>query len=126
MELELLNKKVWAVAGANQNPDKYGNMIYKRLKEKGYEVYAVNPMYNSIEGDMCYANLTSLPALPEVVCMVVSPQRALPILEEASELGIKYIWFQPDTYDDDALSRVKELNLTAVYACVLVATRLYK
>ncbi|NCA67656.1 MAG: CoA-binding protein, partial [Clostridia bacterium] len=37
MELELLKKKVWAVAGANQNPDKYGNMIYKRLKEKGYE-----------------------------------------------------------------------------------------
>ena len=35
MEKKLLEKKIWAVAGANQNPEKYGNKIYKRLKEKG-------------------------------------------------------------------------------------------
>lgn len=32
MELNLLKKKTWAVVGANQNPEKYGNKIYKRLK----------------------------------------------------------------------------------------------
>ena len=32
MEEEMLKKKVWAVIGANSNPEKYGNMIYKKLK----------------------------------------------------------------------------------------------
>jgi predicted CoA-binding protein len=83
MERNLLKKKIWAVAGANQNPEKYGNKIYKRLKEKGYEVFAVNPMYDEVEGDKCYKDLASLPKLPDVVNMVVSPKRATPILEQA-------------------------------------------
>ena len=126
MELNLLEKKIWAVAGANQNPEKYGNKIYKRLKEKGYEVFAVNPMYDEVEGDKCYKDLASLPKLPDVVNMVVSPKRAAPILEQAKKLGIKNIWFQPGTHDEQTEKKVKELGLEAVYACILVATQLYK
>lgn len=119
---EVLKKKVWAVVGANTNPQKYGNKIYKRLKDRGYEVYAVNPMYEEIDGDRCYADLKSLPVLPEVVEMVVPPDRAMPILKEAAALGIKYIWFQPGTYEDDTLKAAKELGLQTVQHCVLVAT----
>ena len=126
MEINLLKKKIWAVVGANQNPEKYGNKIYKRLKEKGYEVFAVNPMYDEVEGDTCYKDLSSLPELPDVVNIVVSPQRAIAVLEEAAKLGIKYIWFQPGTHDEQTQKKVKELGLKAVYACILVATQLYK
>ncbi len=119
---KMLTKKVWAVVGANTNPQKFGNMIYNRLKDRGYEVYAVNPMYEMIEGDRCYSNLTALPRLPEVVDIVVSPQRAVPVLEEAAALGIKYIWFQPGTYDDQTLEKAKALGLETVQHCVLEAT----
>lgn len=44
-------------------------------------------------------------------------------MEEASKLGIRYIWLQPGTYDDELLKKVDELGLEAVQACVLVATR---
>lgn len=125
MEKYLLTKKVWAVVGANQNREKYGNRIYRALKEKGYEVYAVNPGYDNVEGDICYPDLSALPKLPEVINMVVPPKRALPILEDAARLGIKYVWFQPDTSDADTEAKIKELGLEAVYACVLVATKLY-
>lgn len=123
LEELMLEKKVWAVVGANQNPDKFGNIIYKKLKTRGYEVFAVNPLYDKVEGDLCYKDLTSLPKIPEVIDMVVTPKRAKPIIEEAAKLGVKYIWFQPGTYDEETLELAKKLGVEFVLACVLVATR---
>lgn len=54
LEEKMLEKKIWAVVGANQDPEKYGNMIYRKLKTRGYDVYAVNPMYETVEGDKCF------------------------------------------------------------------------
>jgi predicted CoA-binding protein len=123
LEEQLLEKKVWAVVGANEDPDKYGNMIFKKLLSRGYTVYPVNPKYESIEGNQCYKDLSSLPQKPEVIDMVVSPKRGRPVLEEAARLGIEYIWFQPGTYDDELLEYTKSLGLQYVLACVLVALR---
>lgn len=123
LEEMMLEKKVWAVVGANQDPAKYGNMIYIKLKTKGYEVYAVNPMYDTVDGDKCYKDLSSLPVLPEVIDMVVSPKRGRAIIDEAARLGIKNIWLQPGTYDDELLKQIDSLKLQQVQACVLVAVR---
>jgi len=109
--------------GANANPDKYGNMIYKKLKSRGYKVYPVNPNYETIEGDTCYKDLSSIPEVPEVIDMVVSPKRGISVIEEAGRLGIKNIWLQPGTYNDELLKLIDEKGLTAVQACVLVALR---
>ena len=122
LEEKMLRKKVWAVVGANQDAEKYGNMIYNKLKMKKYEVYAVNPRFETINGDPCYGSLSELPRKPDVVNMVVSPQRGEVYLREAAELGIEYIWFQPGTYEESTEKLINELGLTAVQACVLVAT----
>lgn len=118
----MLEKKVWAVVGVNQNPEKFGNMIYKRLKNNGYEVYPVNPVYETIDGDMCYKNLSSIPKIPEVINMVVAPEMGKPYIEEAAKLGIKYVWFQPGTFDKELFVLVKEFGMEALQACVLLAT----
>ncbi|MFO7611383.1 MAG: CoA-binding protein [Clostridia bacterium] len=123
LEETLLGKKVWAVVGANRNPEKYGNMIYRKLRAKGYEVYAVNPFYDTVEGDVCYPGLSSLPKIPDVVNMVVSPKRGITVIREAKSLGIEYLWLQPGTYDDELMTEIDRLGLSAVQACVLVATR---
>ena len=117
----MLEKKIWAVIGANNDPDKFGNIIYKRLKSEGYTVYPVNPMYDNVEGDKCYPDLTSLPEKPEVLDMVVSPKRGKAFIEEAARLGIKNIWLQPGTYDQELLKLIEEKQLVGLQACVLVA-----
>ena len=123
LEEKMLEKKTWAVIGANDDPEKFGNRIYKKLLSRGYTVYPVNPKYESLEGNPCYRELSSLPQKPEVIDMVVSPKRGRPILEEAARLGIEYIWFQPGTYDDELLEFTKAKGLKYVLACVLVALR---
>ena len=123
LEETMLEKKVWAVVGANRNPEKFGNRIYKRLKKKGYEVYAVNPGYDTVEGDPCYPSLSALPVVPDVLDFVIPPARGMTVVEEAAALGIRYLWLQPGTYDDALMARIAELGLEAVQGCVLVATR---
>ncbi len=118
---EMLSKKIWAVIGANNDPDKFGNIIYKRLKSEGYKVYPVNPMHDNVEGDRCYPDLSSLPEKPEVLDMVVSPKRGRAFIEEAAALGIKNIWLQPGTCNQEILELIGEKGLTGLQACVLVA-----
>lgn len=121
VEEMMLEKKVWAVVGANTDQSKYGNMIFRKLLGKGYTVYPVNPNYDMVEGHKCYKDLTSLPELPEVIDMVVSPKRGRAVIEEAARLGIKNIWLQPGTHDEELMRLIEDRGLTAVQACVLVA-----
>ena len=120
---KMLEKKVWAVIGANQDDDKFGCKIYKRLKSRGYDVYAVNPAYEEVDGDKCYKDLSSLPKVPDVVEMVVSPKRGKEYLEEAARLGVRNVWFQPGTCDEELLQLAKSLGFEVVQSCVLVATK---
>lgn len=117
----MLENRIWAVVGATQNPSKFGNKIYKRLKSAGYEVYAVNPVYEEVEGDKCYPDLASLPKKPESVNVVVAPERALGVIEEIVGLGLKEIWFQPGAFDEEVISKCEQADLDIVYHhCVLV------
>ena len=123
LEEEMLAQKAWAVVGANQNPEKYGHMIYAKLKRKGYRVYAVNPHYKNIDGEICYAALSDLPERVAVVNMVVAPQAGRAYIEEAAQLGVPYVWFQPGTFSDELGLLADRLGLKYVQACALVATR---
>jgi uncharacterized protein len=51
-----------AVTGVSRHAKGHGsNVVYKRLRDRGYEVYAVNPNANKVEGDSCYHDLRSAP-----------------------------------------------------------------
>ncbi|NLU36981.1 MAG: CoA-binding protein [Clostridiales bacterium] len=120
---EMLKKKVWAVVGANSKPDKFGYKIYKKLKIHGYKVYPVNPGYDTVDGDKCYPSLKDLPEKPDVIDMVVNPQIGKGIIEEAAQLGVKYIWLQPGTHNQEIVELLEEKGLNYVKNCVLVALK---
>lgn len=117
---QALDKKKWAIVGASDNPQKYGCKILKKLKQLGYQVYPVNPNYETISGDKCYPDLISLPEVPDVVNMVVSPKHGIKTVEEAVSLGIKQIWFQPGTVSKEILELADSNNIETIQACVLV------
>jgi predicted CoA-binding protein len=114
---------IWAVVGASTNEDKYGFKIYKKLKKKGYKVYAVNPNCTEVLGDKCYPNLSALPEKVNAINMVVPAKIGLQVVEEANELGIENIWFQPGSESKELITYCNENNLNPVQACILVALR---
>ena len=53
---EFLSHKRVAVTGVSRTPKDHGsNVVYKRLRDRGYEVFAINPNAEEVEGDACSA-----------------------------------------------------------------------
>jgi predicted CoA-binding protein len=88
----LANKRV-AVTGVSRNTKSgHGsNNVYKRLRERGYEVFAVNPNADNVEGDRCFKDVSSIPGGVDAVVIGTRPERAEGTMRECAELGIKHV-----------------------------------
>ncbi|HEY9687553.1 MAG TPA: CoA-binding protein [Coleofasciculaceae cyanobacterium] len=111
----------WAVIGVSEDREKYGNKIYRDLREAGYTVYAVNPKLETVEGDPCYSSVKTLPETPDVVDLVVPPKVAEQAIRDCLELGIKRVWFQPGSESDEAIRLAKDGDMEVVHdACIMI------
>jgi predicted CoA-binding protein len=91
---DFLAQKRIAVAGVSRTAGggHGGNIVYQRLKERGYEVFAVNPNADTVEGDTCYHDLKSIPGGVDAVVIATNPTAAPSVARECNELGIKRVW----------------------------------
>ena len=90
---EFLTHKRVAVTGVSRTPANHGsNVVYTRLRDRGFEVYAVNPNADEVEGDHCYTDLKSVPADVEWVLIGTKPETAESTMHECVELGIPRVW----------------------------------
>ena len=114
-----------ALVGASNNRHKFGNRIYLDLRSKGYDVVPVNPKDKQIEGDQAYASIEMIEELPDIVNFVVPPPVAMKVAQEAVELGIKHLWFQPGSESNELETWLKGTNRIKylVNSCIMVGTR---
>ena len=90
---EFLAHKRVAVTGVSRQPRDHGiNVVYKRLRERGYQVFAVNPNADEVEGDRAYHDLGSIPGGVDAVVIGTRPEIADETMRECAELGIKQVW----------------------------------
>ena len=90
---EFLAKKRIAVTGVSRTPKGHGsNVVYQRLRQRGYDVFAVNPNADQVEGDPCYQDLKSIPGGVDAVVIGTNPEIAEDTMRECAELGIKHVW----------------------------------
>ena len=82
-----------AVTGVSRHPKDHGsNVVYKRLRDRGYEVFAVNPHAEEVEGDRCYPTLHDIPGGVDAVVIATRPDRAEATVRECESLGIDQVW----------------------------------
>jgi uncharacterized protein len=90
---EFLSHRRVAVTGVSRNAEDHGsNVVYKRLRDRGYEVFVVNPNADEVEGDRAYHDLRSIPGGVEAVVIGTRPEIADETMHECAELGIKHVW----------------------------------
>ena len=119
---EFMGQKKFAVVGATDNPEKYGNQIVKNLKSRGYEVYPVNPGLKEIEGLECFPSLADIPCEVDVVDFVVPPMVTEEILKQCKKLNLNRIWLQPGSESEKALDFCRDNNLKVVHSiCVMLS-----
>ena len=89
---DFLAQKKIAVVGVSDKRDTGCNLSYRKFKENGYTVYAVNPRISSFEGDPCYPDLKSLPERPDGVFILANPKVTEQIVQQCVDLGVKRGW----------------------------------
>ncbi len=114
-----LAKKRIAVTGVSRNAGGHGsNAVYKRLRERGYEVFAVNPNADMVEGDPSYSNLAAIPGGVDAVVIATKPERAEETVRECAELGIGQVWmhrsFGEGSVCDEATVYGREHGITVI------------
>ena len=113
-----------AVVGATDNRSKYGSIIYRDLKAKGFAVYPVNTRRSNVDGDPAYPTLGDLPQPPTIVNIVVPPDETLGVLEQAYDLGYVNVWIQPGAENGAVYDYLATHDFNAlVGACIMIRSR---
>jgi hypothetical protein len=89
---DFLAQKKIAVVGVSDKRDTGCNLAFKKFKENGYQVFAVNPRISTYDGQMCYADLKSIPEKVDAVFVLTSPKVTEQVIQQCVDLGIKHVW----------------------------------
>ena len=113
-----------AVVGATDDPSKYGHVIYRDLKRKGYTVFPVNRRRAEVDGDKAYRTLSDLPDKPTIVNIVVPPPETVEVLQQCLEQDLMNVWLQPGAERPESLAMLQERGFNYLAnACIMVQSR---
>jgi predicted CoA-binding protein len=116
-----VSSKRIALAGASRSGKKFGNIAYKELKARGYEVALVHPQATEIDGVACYPNLAAVRDKVDGVLVCLPAGQAGQVLHEAAGLGLRKVWLQQGAETSELLALGRELGLDLVTGkCILM------
>ncbi len=117
---DFLAQKRIAVAGVSRTENDAANSIYRKLRDNGYTVFAINPNAETVEGDPCYHDLKSIPGGVDGVVIVTTPEVTEQIVRECSEAGVTRVWmhrsFGAGSTSDAAVRYCEEHGIAVIPA----------
>ncbi|MCP4651871.1 MAG: CoA-binding protein [Candidatus Omnitrophica bacterium] len=118
---DFLNQKSFAVAGSFRNETKVAYRIFKILREKGYEVFPVNPGVNEVEGVKCYPSISDIHSKVDAMNIVTSPKVTESIVKDCKKLDINRVWLQPGAESKEIIEFCKDNSIDVIYGlCVML------
>ncbi len=111
----------YAVIGVSADRKKFGNTVFRTMKEKGLTVYPVHPTHETVEGEKCYKDVVSLPADATSIVTVVPPAATDQVVPEALAKGVKHFWMQPGSQSARAADIARKAGASVVEGdCILM------
>jgi predicted CoA-binding protein len=115
---DFLAQRRIAVAGVSRDPKQAANLVYRRLRDRGYTVFAVNPNADELEGNRCYHDLGSIPDGVDAVVVATSPAAAEDVVRQCEELGVGRVWFHRSfgrgSVSEQAVAYCREHGIRAI------------
>jgi len=118
---DFLAQKRIAIAGVSRHSNHHpvGNLIYRRLKKGGHDVFAVNPNMQTFEGDRCYPNLQSIPGGVDGVVIITRPEITEQIVRDCTDAGVPRVWMHQSlgkgsSVSPKAVEYCHEHNMTVI------------
>ncbi|MEE9261418.1 MAG: CoA-binding protein [Dehalococcoidia bacterium] len=116
VERQLKESKTIAVVGLSPNPDRDSNRVALYLQRVGYRVIPVNPMVEEVLGEKSYPDLKSIPADINIDMVDVFRRSELvePVVDEAIEVGVKFIWMQDGVIHDESAKKAEAAGIPVI------------
>jgi len=120
---DFLSEERIAVVGVSRTSG-FGNAAFRALREKGWQVFPVNPAADVVEGEPCYHSIAQVqPPVGAVLC-VVPPAHAEHVVDDCVKAGVRKIWLQQGSESEAAIRTGESAGMTVVHhACVLMYAR---
>jgi predicted CoA-binding protein len=113
--------KTVAVIGASSNRAKYGNRALRAFERQGYTVIPINPNETEVEGHRTYPSVLDVPGPIDMATVYVPPRAGVGVMDDLAKKGIKEVWLNPGADDPLVVARARELGLTPIVACSIIA-----
>jgi predicted CoA-binding protein len=115
---EFLAQRRIAVAGVSRDGKHSANLIYRRLRDTGHEVFAVNPNAEQVEGDRCYGSVSSIPGGVDGVVIVTPASASVEVATDCAAAGVPRVWLHrgvgPGSSSDAAVAYCHEHGINAI------------
>jgi predicted CoA-binding protein len=115
---EFLSQRRIAVAGVSRDSKQPANLIYRRLRDTGHEVFAVNPNAREVEGDGCFAAVTEIPGGVDGVVVVTPPDAAPAVVADCVAAGVARVWLHrglgPGSASEEAVAECRRNGIAVI------------
>lgn len=111
---QLRNSKTIAVVGLSNNPERDSYRVTSYMQSQGYRIIPVNPMIEEALGEQSYPDLKSVPVPIDMVDVFRRSEQVPPVVDEAIEVGVKYIWMQDGVINDEAKSKAEAAGIPVI------------
>lgn len=106
--------RVIAVVGLSANWWRPSYFAAKYLQDHGYRIIPVNPGYESILGERCYARLEDVPERIDAVDLFQRPEKVEPHVDAAIRLGVPVLWMQIGVINEAAAAKARKAGMTVI------------
>lgn len=110
----LKESKTIALVGISHKEHRASHQVAKFMMDKGYTVIPVNPKYQEVLGQTCYATLEDIPVAVDMVDCFRRSEDILPIAESAIKIGAKVLWMQLGVVNEEAAKLAEAAGLKVV------------
>jgi predicted CoA-binding protein len=111
---QLRNSKTIAVVGLSSNPERDSHRVAGYLQSQGYHIIPVNPVIEEALGEKSYPDLKSVPGPIDLVDIFRRSDQVMPVVDEAIEVGAKYIWMQDGVINEEAKAKAEAAGIPVV------------
>lgn len=115
-----------ALVGASADAKKFGNTVFRALRDHGHEVVPVNPRAAEVEGVPCVATVAELPDGVDAAMIMVLGNDAVAAVHACAARGIHHVWLfrgvgSPGAVSAASAAACRQHSLDAVVgACPLM------
>ncbi|MBK8316556.1 MAG: CoA-binding protein [Acidobacteria bacterium] len=113
-----LEKKSIAVVGVSRDQNQPANVILRKLKKSGYQVFAINPNAEVVDGEKCYPDILSLPQKVGAAVIVTHPDISASIVRQCVKSGIDQVWlhrsFGQGSVSDEAIQECQKNGINCL------------